>query len=227
MPALIQLEHVSKEYGYQQVFHDLCFEIHQGDFILLIGSNGTGKTSLLKTISFLTNPTSGTLFFKGSKYQTYKHLLFHHITLISHENRLYDDLSAFENLQLFTRLFQVENMESKILQALESLRLQHVTHTPVRHFSSGMRKRLALARLMLHQFDILILDEPYTGLDPLSTQEFQNYLKIFHQNGGTILMVTHHFSEERNLINRLLVLESKNITHDLTPKTFLKILHLC
>ncbi len=226
MTPLVQLQSVSKEYGFQQIFNNLCLDIHQGEFILLIGENGTGKTSLLKLIASLARPNSGHLLFKGSKYQTYKHLLFRHIIMISHENRLYDELSAYENLQLFARLFQVENMDKKINHALETLRLQRASKTPVRHFSSGMRKRLALARLLLHRFDLLILDEPYSGLDPLSIQELQDYLIEFHQQGGSVLMVTHHFSKEQNFIDRLLVLKEGQITDfsDNFPQDFASLL---
>ena len=136
------------------------------------------------------------------------------IGIISHENRLYADLNSVDNLRVFGTLYGVEDLESNIDQVLQKTDLFHVARLPVGNFSSGMKKRLMIARLMLCKPEILILDEPFTGLDQHSNQWFQNYLTAFHHQGGTVIMVTHQLELGLKLATRVLVLHQQSIQHD-------------
>ncbi len=213
-PPLIRLDNVSKRFGYRTVLQNLNLNIYVGESTLLLGNNGAGKTTLLQIICSLMRPTSGKIFFKGKSYRDIANHLRQAIGSISHESRLYGDLTGVENLKLFGKLYSVANLSEQIEKALAFVELDYAKHLPVHTFSSGMTKRLTIARLILYQPEFLILDEPYTGLDQHSVRLFQQYLKQYHQNGGTILIVTHQFPLGLELANRVLVMQQSQILHD-------------
>ena len=133
---------------------------------------------------------------------------------IRDRNRLYEDLSSQDNLRVFGTLYGVKDLESNADQVLRKTDLFHVAQLPVSNLSGGMKKRLMIARLMLCKPEILILDEPSTGLDQHFNQWFQNYLRTFHQQGGTVIMVTHQLDLGLKLATRVLLLHQKRIQHD-------------
>ena len=214
MPAILSLEHITKRFGYRCILNDISFSIETGEFVTLIGNNGAGKSTLLRIISTLSKPTHGKITFNGINQKESLREWRQKIGIISHENRLYGDLSSVDNLRLFGTLYGVEDLESKTDQVLQKTDLFHVARLPVRNFSSGMKKRLMIARLMLCKPEILILDEPFSGLDQHSNQWFQNYLTAFHQQGGTVIMVTHQLELGLKLATRVLVLNQQRIQHD-------------
>ena len=181
---------------------------------MLIGNNGAGKSTLLRIISTLSKPTHGRIIFKGTNQKESLREWRQKIGIISHENRLYGDLSSVDNLRVFGTLYGVEDLESKTDQVLQKTDLFHVAHLPVGNFSSGMKKRLMIARLMLCKPEILILDEPFAGLDQHSNQWFQNYLTAFHHQGGTVILVTHQLELGLKLATRVLLLHQQRIQHD-------------
>ena len=214
MPAILSLEHITKCFGYRCVLNDISFSIETGEFVTFIGNNGAGKSTLLRIISTLSKPTHGRITFKGTNQKESLREWRQKIGIISHENRLYGDLSSVDNLRVFGTLYGVEDLESNTDQVLQKTDLLHVARLPVGNFSSGMKKRLMIARLMLCKPEILILDEPFTGLDQHSNQWFQNYLTAFHQQGGTVIMVTHQLELGLKLATRVLVLHQQCIQHD-------------
>ena len=214
MPAILSLEHLTKRFGYRCILNDISFSIETGEFVTLIGNNGAGKSTLLRIISTLSKPTHGRITFKGTNQKESLREWRQKIGIISHENRLYGDLSSVDNLRVFGTLYGVEDLESNTYQVLQKTDLFHVARLPVGNFSSGMKKRLMIARLMLCKPEILILDEPFTGLDQHSNQWFQNYLTAFHQKGGTVIMVTHQLELGLKLATRVLVLHQQCIQHD-------------
>ena len=214
MPAILSLEHITKRFGYRCVLNDISFSIETGEFITLIGNNGAGKSTLLRIISTLSKPTHGRITFNGTNQKESLREWRQKIGIISHENRLYGDLSSVDNLRVFGTLYGVKDLESNTDQVLQKTDLLHVARLPVSNFSSGMKKRLMIARLMLCKPEILILDEPFTGLDQHSNQWFQNYLTAFHQQGGTVIMVTHQLELGLKLATRVLILHKQCIQHD-------------
>ena len=214
MPVILSLEHITKRFGYRCVLNDISFSIETGEFVTLIGNNGAGKSTLLRIISTLSKPTHGKITFNGINQKESLREWRQKIGIISHENRLYGDLSSVDNLRVFGTLYGVEDLEINTDQVLQKTDLFHVARLPVSNFSSGMKKRLMIARLMLCKPEILILDEPFTGLDQHSNQWFQNYLTAFHQQGGTVIMVTHQLELALNLATRVLVLNQQRIQHD-------------
>ena len=211
---LLALKQVSKRFGYRTVLENINLEVQPNDCLLLLGNNGAGKTTLLQLISFLMRPSAGEIFFKGKKYQKATLALRRALGTLSHESRLYGDLTAEENLKLFGTLYSIQSLASEIDRVLEAVELDYAKRLPLHTFSRGMTQRLAIAKVMLCGSELLILDEPYTGLDPNSTASFQEYLKQYQLAGGTIVLVTHQFSLGLEVANRVLVIQQKQILHD-------------
>jgi len=216
MSALLNLDSVSKRFGFRNILNNINFSLDTGEFVMLIGNNGAGKSTLLRIISSLMKPSNGEIIFRGTKQKDSLLEWLRIMGSITHENRLYADLNSKDNLRLYGTLYGVEQLNSKIDDVLAKIDLSHVAQLPVRNFSSGMTKRLMIGRLMLCQPEILILDEPYTGLDQHSFRWFQKYLREFHQQGGTVLMVTHQLELGLELATRVLVLHRQNIKHDIS-----------
>ncbi|MBG55687.1 MAG: heme ABC exporter ATP-binding protein CcmA [Deltaproteobacteria bacterium] len=214
MPLILSLENITKRFGYRCILNDITLKIETGEFITLIGNNGAGKSTLLRIISTLSKPTNGKITFYGKSKKESILEWRQKIGIISHENRLYGDLSSADNLRVFGTLYGVKDIDINTDQVLRKTDLIHVAQMPVSNFSSGMIKRLMIARLMLCKPKILILDEPFAGLDQNSMQWFENYLTAFHQHGGTVLMVTHQLDLGLKLANRVLVLHQQRIKHD-------------
>ena len=218
MSALLNLEDVSKRFGFRNILKDINFSINTGEFVMLIGNNGAGKSTLLRIISSLMKPSKGQINFRGTKQNDNLLEWLRIMGNITHENRLYSDLNSKDNLRIYGNLYGVEKLDSKIDEVLSKIDLAHVALLPVRNFSSGMKKRLMIGRLMLYNPEILILDEPYTGLDQNSFQWFQEYLQQFHQKGYTVLMATHQLALGLELATRVLVLDQQNIKYDVSSE---------
>ena len=218
MSALLNLEDVSKRFGFRYILKDINFSINTGEFVMLIGNNGAGKSTLLRIISSLMKPSKGQINFRGTKQNDNLLEWLRIMGNITHENRLYSDLNSKDNLRIYGNLYGVKQLDSKIDDVLSKIDLAHVALLPVRNFSSGMKKRLMIGRLMLYNPEILILDEPYTGLDQNSFHWFQEYLQQFHQKGYTVLMATHQLALGLELASRVLVLEHHNIKYDVSSE---------
>jgi len=216
MSVILSIESLSKSFGYRKILENISFSIHSGEFVILIGNNGAGKSTLLRIVSSLMKPTKGNIFFRGINQKEILRLWKHRMGYISSENRMYGDLSSKDNLRIYGTFYEIKDLNVKIDEILSKIDLTHVSNLPVRNFSDGMKKRLVIGRIMLYQPEILILDEPYEGLDRRSFHWFHDYLNEFHQKGGTVLMVTHQFELGLELASRILVLQNRNIKHDVS-----------
>ncbi len=212
---LIALEAVTKRFGYRTILHQLSANIAPGESVLLLGNNGAGKSTLLRLISSLSRPTSGQLLFQGKPYADCHMDLLQNLGVISHESRLYPDLSAEENLRLFGTLHRATHLNERIPEVLEEVRLAHVRLAPVRTFSSGMTKRLMIARVLLYRPQLLLMDEPYTGLDQSSVRWLQDLLVTHRKNGGSLILVTHQLDLGLEVATRVLLLHKQRLTQDL------------
>ncbi len=218
MSAILCLEGIYKRFGYQNILEDINFSIESGEFVVILGNNGVGKSTLLRIISSLMKPTNGKIFFKGEDQREILMLWLKKMGYISEETRLYSDLNSIENLRLYGTFYEAKNLNLKINNILEEIDLMHVAKMPIRNFSSGMKKRLMIGRLMLYEPEILLLDEPYTGLDVKSKKWFREFLEKFHKKGGTVLMVTHQFEKGMEITNRILVIKNKKILKNFSIK---------
>lgn len=213
---LLTLEGVEKRFGYHRVLQNVSFQLQAGEFVLLIGNNGAGKSTLVRIICTLMKPTTGNVMYEGRDYRQQLPQWHGKMGSLTHESRFYGDLNARENLALYGTLYGLEKMRPRIEEVLVQTDLVHASTLPVRTFSSGMTKRLMIARLLLCRPEFLILDEPFAGLDQNSVHWFLDYLRGFHQKGGTVLMVTHQLELGLELATRVLMLKQHTIHQDLS-----------
>jgi ABC-2 type transport system ATP-binding protein/heme exporter protein A len=210
--VLISIEHLYKSFGNFSVLEDINFEVQQGDFVTIFGPNGAGKTTLIKILSTLITPTRGRVIVDGFDVRDKPLEVRRRIGVISHETYLYHELTAFENLQFYGRMYDVKNLEERIREVLEQVGLQYRRNDRVGTFSRGMKQRLSIARAILHKPQILLLDEPYTGLDQHASALFDELLQQLSGN-TTQIMISHDIERGISLCNRALILNNGRIVH--------------
>lgn len=225
---MIKIEGLVKNFGANTVLRGINLHVQAGDFVSLVGSNGAGKTTLLRIVATLLKPTNGQVLIGGWSLPENADKVRRYIGLVSHHALLYGDLTAAENLAFYARLYQLDRREERVSDALRMVGLAARQRDPVRTFSRGMIQRLTIARATLHEPDVLLLDEPYTGLDQDATKLLDDLLQRESEKGRTIFLITHDLARGLNLCHRILILDRGKIASEIerertTPAEFLKI----
>jgi heme exporter protein A len=211
---MIRVEGLVKNYGPNAVLRGADLHVRPGEFVALVGPNGAGKTTLMRILATLLRANGGVVSVGGWPLPEHADKIRRHIGMVSHHALLYGDLTAAENLQFFARLYQLENREEKIAGALEMVGLAARRRDPVRSFSRGMLQRLTIARATLHQPDVLLLDEPYSGLDQEAAGMLNTLLKRESELGRTIFMITHDLDKGLHLCHRIAILHKGKIARE-------------
>ncbi len=222
---MIEIRKLVKAFGSRAVLKGVDLKVSEGEFLTLVGPNGAGKTTLMNVISTLTKPTGGQVRIAGYDLADGAVQLRRQIGLVSHKTLLYDDLSAEQNLRFYARMYDVPNADDRIETVLRQVGLWGRQRDPVRTYSRGMQQRLAIARAMLHEPPILLLDEPDTGLDQHAAAMLS---ELLHQVGATrrtVLMTTHNLERGLELGDRVVILAGGRIAYqadksDLDTKRF-------
>jgi heme exporter protein A len=188
----IETRDLTKRYGYRQVLSrvDLC--VKPGEFLVLFGPNGAGKSTLIRILCTLMKPSGGVAKVAGCDILDDPDGVRVNIGLIGHSTYLYEDLSASENLRFYLRMYGIEAIDHRIAEALKVTGLERAMHNRVRTFSTGMKKRLCIAKIVAHPPRVLFLDEPYSGLDEDGIRMLNRFLLTLKTEGCTVFMVTHH-----------------------------------
>jgi heme exporter protein A len=214
MNALIEINSLVKAYDLLPVLRRLDLTIARGEFVALLGPNGSGKSTLIRLLAGLSKPTAGTIHIGGWELPREAHAVRAQIGLVSHKPLLYDNLTARENLQFFARLYHLSDHDDRIASLLERVGLARRAHDLVRTYSRGMQQRLSIARALLHRPDVLLLDEPYTGLDQDASLILDGLLREAQRDGHTILMATHQLDRASQLASRVIILSRGEIGYD-------------
>lgn len=225
---MIEIKGLVKNFGSNPVLRGLSMQVSEGEIVTLVGPNGAGKSTLMRIVATLLQPTSGQVVLGGWALPQHASRVRRHIGLVSHHSLLYGDLTALENLLFYGRLYNLDNIEARAQEALKTVGLAARQRDPVSTFSRGMTQRLTIARATLHEPDILLLDEPYTGLDQEASQLLDNLLLAEHEKGRTILMITHDLVHGLNICDRALVLARGKIvteidSREIAPGDFLEL----
>ena len=202
--SAVAVEGVWKYYGDYPALRDIRLEAAPGSCLALIGRNGAGKTTLLRIVAGFSTPARGKIKICGKEPReadTRRQMGF-----LGHGISVYDELSAFENLTLFGRLYGIADPKKSALEWLERTGLERVRNGLVREFSRGMRQRLAVARAFLHEPSVLLLDEPFTALDDRAIAVLQRLLREALAAGKTIVMSTHQLKEALELATHVAML---------------------
>ena len=215
------VEGVGKDFGYHHVLRDVSFAVEEGEYIALMGSNGAGKTTLLRMIAGLSRPTAGSVSIAGVDLRRAGPGLRRRIGFVSHESLLYPELTGRENLEFHATLFGVENVDASIAALDELLELAPILDRQAGVLSRGNRQRLTLARALLHAPRVLLLDEPFTGLDEESSNRLLRILQTLVDSGRTVIMTTHDRAILEAGPRRLIRIEGGTLHEDreLTPSS--------
>lgn len=211
---MIQIQKLIKTFGSRIVLRGVNLTINEGDFVTLMGANGAGKTTLLHIVATLSKPSGGSVSISGYSTADSATELRRFIGLVSHKTLLYDDLSARQNLRFYAQMYDVPDAPNRIEMLLNQVGLWGRQHDPVRTYSRGMQQRLAIARAMLHNPPILLLDEPDTGLDQHAADKLSELLSAVGASQRTILMTTHNLERGLSLGNRVVMLAGGKIAYD-------------
>ncbi len=210
----VEVNGLNRRYGSSRVLADVSLQIPWDQRIAVLGPNGAGKTTLLRTIATLARPSSGSVVVGGLKLPEQAVAIRRHIGFVAHQTFLYDDLTVRENLQFFGKLYGVSDLAARIEQVLGPLDMQHRANDRVRTLSRGLQQRTALARAILHDPQILLLDEPDTGLDVAGAEVLQHLLLDADGRRRTVLLTSHNLGRTIELVDRIMVIVRGRIALD-------------
>lgn len=216
---LLSARDISKEFGYRKVLNNININLYKGRLNLLLGKNGAGKSTLMKILTGLSRPSSGEVLYRDKNIIEAPIPFRRSIGFITHQSNFYSDLTAKENLVFAAKLQKKKGINTATMEALKQTGLAKFADVRVKIFSSGMMKRLNIARLMLLKPEILLLDEPYTGLDYDSTAFFNRFLKSFKDQGGAILMISHQIETCFDISDDIIILENRSILQSLESES--------
>ncbi len=212
----LAIRQVSKSFGQHHVLNSLDLELKPGELLCLLGRNGAGKTTLLRILTGLLRPEAGSVWLENQQIDYAEPHARHDIGLVMHQPFLYEHLTGIENLRFYARLYQVADDKTALEAASARVGMQRFAHKPVRAYSRGMKQRLTIARALLHSPRILLLDEPYTGLDLQGSQTFNQLMLEQKQQGRIILMTTHDLSHALPISSRFAFLARGRVSDELT-----------
>jgi heme exporter protein A len=201
----IEAQGLEKWYGPLPAVRGIDLELARGEFLTIFGPNGAGKSTLLRMLCGAVRPTRGTVRIAGEPIGGEEEGWRSKIGLLSHQTFLYPGLSAAENLDFYARLYSLPDRKARVAEALEGVGLLERAADRVRTFSRGMQQRLALARTLLHEPEVVFLDEPYTGLDPHASTMLRAVLDRLKDGRRTVVLVTHNLSQGLEQADRVAV----------------------
>lgn len=209
----VELADVSRHFGRRRAVSHVSLSVSRGDILGLLGPNGAGKSTLIGMIATLVAPSSGTITYRGAAASRASAGIRGRIGVLAHELHLYPELTARQNLEFFARLYGMAKGTS-VADALDSAGLADRSDDQVLSFSRGMRQRLALERSLLHRPRLVLLDEPFTGLDDRAVGLVSARLRRLAADGAIVVLATHDLDLADNLITRMAVVESGRLLAD-------------
>jgi heme exporter protein A len=219
---MIEVRQLVKRFGLKTVLCGLDFNVQPGEFVALLGPNGSGKTTFLRILASLSRPSVGDVYIAGFRLPQQAASVRARLGVVSHLPLLYGDLTAEENLRFYGRLYGLPHLDERISEMLEMVGLELRRHDLVRTFSRGMQQRLAIGRAVLHDPDVLLFDEPYTGLDQDASAMLDDILRSVAAQSRTVVMTSHDLGRAEDLATRFDILSRGVITASATRKEIKK-----
>lgn len=217
----IECHNLSKSYDKQKSFviKDLALNIGKGEIFGLLGPNGAGKTTTISMMCGLLAPTSGKLLVSNLNFHENQKAIQKKIGVVPQEYALYPTLTAYENLEFFGSLYNLKgkDLKNRIESGLKKVNLLDYRNRPIKDFSGGMKRRINLLTGILHQPEILFLDEPTVGVDIQSKEVIISILRDLNQQGTTIVYTSHHLNEAENFCTQIAIIDKGKILVEGTP----------
>lgn len=205
--TIIDVQHLAKSFGNFEAVKDVSFSVQRGDVFGFLGPNGAGKSTTIRCMLSLITPDNGSISLFGKSLQTHRQEILRNIGSIIEKPDFYKYLSAEKNLEIFARISGADVTRKEILEMLDFVGLSDRGRHKVGGFSHGMKQRLGIAQTLLHKPDLIVLDEPTTGLDPQGIIEVRNLiLRLKNEQNKTILLSSHQLSEIELIANRMVII---------------------
>ncbi len=211
---MIITQSLTKQFGPFLALRGIDLDIRSGEFVTIVGPNGAGKTTLLRILATLSRPTRGQVSIAGHTLPQGADDARRQIGLLSHQPLLYGDLTAEENLNFFGKMYDVPHLQARIVELLDQVDLLDRREDRARTFSRGMQQRLAIARALLHDPAVVLLDEPFTGLDPHASDRLEELLQVLRGGHRTVVMTIHDLERGWAMCDRALVLARGKIVYE-------------
>ena len=209
---MIEVNKLVKRFGMKTVLRGMDFSVQPGEFVALLGPNGAGKTTFLRILASLSRPSLGEVKVAGYRLPSQAAAVRARLGVVSHLPLLYGDLTADENLRFYGRMYNLPSLEARINEVLEMVGLEKRRKDLVRTFSRGMQQRLAIGRAVMHDPDVMLFDEPYTGLDQDASSMLDQVLQSVAARGRTVVMTSHDLARAEDLATRFDILSRGGIT---------------
>ncbi len=213
--SLITVKKLDKTFGARWALRNVSFQVSQGEIVALVGPNGAGKTTLLRIVATLGRPDDGSIYIGKIPLAQHANAARASIGFVGHQTFMYDDLTAEENLTFYARLYDIADVPQRVRAVAQRVGIEHrlgdVTHT----LSRGLQQRLTLARMLLHQPAVLLLDEPYTGLDKVAADLLDQIMAEAKNEGRGILFSTHDLERGLAICDRALIMSAGRLMYDL------------
>ena len=215
----IEVQGLTKSFGNRLALKGIELRVREGEFLTIFGPNGSGKTTLIKVLATIMKPSSGRVRVAGFDLRDSPVPIRRKIGVVSHQTFLYDDLTAFENLKFYGRMYDVPHLEERISEVITKVGLASRLHHQVRTLSRGMQQRLSIARAVLHRPSIMLLDEPETGLDQYATAMLGEMLETLSAEVGTLIMTTHHLEYGLEMGDQVAILVGGRIAYQASKQS--------
>ncbi len=210
IPA-VEVKSLTKSFGSRLALKGVDLVVGEGEFLTILGPNGAGKTTLLQILATVWRPSSGKIRIGGLEVGKESTEIRRRIGYVSHQTLLFDDLTAYENLKFYGRMYDVPDLDRRIHSLAEKMELSSRLHQLVRTLSRGMQQRLSIVRALLHNPSVLLLDEPETGLDQRATAMLG---EVLDAGARTVIMSSHRLESAVELGDRVAILASGRITYE-------------
>ncbi|GAG30174.1 unnamed protein product, partial [marine sediment metagenome] len=200
----IEIKGLTKSFGNHLALRGIDFGVRQGEFVVILGPNGAGKTTLIKVLATIMNPSSGRVLIGGLNPKNDAGEIRRQIGVVTHQTFLYSNLTAYENLEFYSRMYDVPRSKERIHEVVAMVGMTSRLHDRVGTLSRGMQQRLSIARSLLHKPTIMLLDEPEMGLDQQAISVLWEILQAEEEGKRTIIHTTHSLERGLELCDRLL-----------------------
>ena len=211
---MIEIKKLTKQADNKLILRGVDLLINKGETVAILGPNGAGKSTLLKVLATLIKPTSGLIEVNGLDLKKNHIKIKKLMGYLPHSSLLYDHYTPFENIVFFGNIYGVKNVEKRATELVKEVGLSFFLNEPVKNFSRGMIQRIAIARAIVHEPEILLLDEPHTGLDQGAIGILNNVILSMKAKGTTTLMVTHDFKQAAEICDRIIIVKNGKIVDD-------------